>query len=202
MSARRTENRGRDRAQHQPANWRRSRVYASRVRPRYPARNPASASRSASVKAGWMVARAVEEVVAVSRAPPGTAGTWDAGPPQALAMNDSRNVWHPSRASYTTVVVDAPSRPRPNAPYRRLGAQVWGVIRITPQEQRYASASALACGSRLAMMQGVIFKVAVRPASLLPVQTASAQTRRMGRRARCGFRGSGRAASRFRRRWR
>ncbi|MFY9865306.1 MAG: hypothetical protein WAK58_15945 [Trebonia sp.] len=50
------------------------------------------------------------------------------------------------------------------------------------------------------MMQGVIFKVAVRPASLLPVQTASAQTRRMGRRARRGFRGSGRAASRFRRR--
>jgi hypothetical protein len=33
-------------------NWRRSRAYASLVRPRYPARNPASASRSASENAG------------------------------------------------------------------------------------------------------------------------------------------------------
>jgi hypothetical protein len=31
MSARRTENSGRDRARHQPVNWRRSSVYASRV---------------------------------------------------------------------------------------------------------------------------------------------------------------------------
>ena len=51
-------------------------------------------------------------------------------------------------------------------------------------------------GSRLATMQRVIFKVAVHPASLLPVQAASARTRRMGRQARCGFHGSGRAASR------
>jgi hypothetical protein len=40
-------------------------------------------------------------------------------------------------------------------------------------------------------MQRVIFKVAVHPASLLPVQAASAQTRRMGRQVRCGFHGSG-----------
>jgi hypothetical protein len=51
-------------------------------------------------------------------------------------------------------------------------------------------------GARLATMQRVIFKVAVHPASLLPVQPALAQTRRMGRRARCGFHSSGRAASR------
>ena len=53
MSARRTANRLRERARHQLVNWRRSSAYASRVRPRYPARNPASASRSASLNAGW-----------------------------------------------------------------------------------------------------------------------------------------------------
>ena len=60
MSARRTANRGRERARHQVVNWRRSSAYASRVRPRYPARNPARASRSGSVKAGWIVASAVD----------------------------------------------------------------------------------------------------------------------------------------------
>ena len=52
MPARRTANKDSQRIRHQLVNWRRSRVQASRVRPRYPARNPASASRSASVKAG------------------------------------------------------------------------------------------------------------------------------------------------------
>jgi hypothetical protein len=46
------------------------------------------------------------------------------------------------------------------------------------------------------MMQRVIFKVAVHPAGLLPVQAASAQARRMRRQARCRFHGSGPAASR------
>ena len=50
---------------HQAVNWRRSSVQASPVRPRYPARKPASARRSDSVKAGWMVTRAVAGVVAV-----------------------------------------------------------------------------------------------------------------------------------------
>jgi hypothetical protein len=45
-------------------------------------------------------------------------------------------------------------------------------------------------------MQRVIFKVTVHLASLLPVQAASVQTRRMRRQARCRFHGSGRAASR------
>src|ERR1700722_12531935 len=63
MSARRTENSGSDRLRHQLVNWRRSRVYASRVRPRYPARNPASASRSESVNTGWTGTRDVEGVV-------------------------------------------------------------------------------------------------------------------------------------------
>jgi hypothetical protein len=60
MSARRTANRATGRVRHQLANWRRSRAYASRVRPRYPARNPARANRSASVKTGWIVASAVD----------------------------------------------------------------------------------------------------------------------------------------------
>ena len=54
-----------ERARHQLANWRRSRALASRVRPRYPARNPARANRSASVKAGWIVASAVDGAAVV-----------------------------------------------------------------------------------------------------------------------------------------
>src|SRR6516162_1847218 len=65
MSARRTANSARDRARHQLVNWRRSSAYASRVRPRYPARNPARASRSASVKAGWIMTRAVDGAAVV-----------------------------------------------------------------------------------------------------------------------------------------
>src|SRR5271165_5600270 len=65
MSDRRTANKTRDRALHQVVNWRRSRAYASRVRLRYPARNPARASRSASVKAGWIVASAVDGAAVV-----------------------------------------------------------------------------------------------------------------------------------------
>ena len=65
MSARRTANKPRERARHQVVNWRRSSAYASRVRPRYPARNPASARRSASVKAGWIVTRAVDGAAVV-----------------------------------------------------------------------------------------------------------------------------------------
>src|ERR1700722_16481613 len=82
MSARRTENSGSERARHQPANCRRSRVYASRVRPRYPARNPASASRSASVNAGWCTREEEWDGGAIG-APPGTAGTREAGPHHA-----------------------------------------------------------------------------------------------------------------------
>jgi hypothetical protein len=63
MSARRTANRCRERARHQVVNWRRSSAYASRVSPRYPARKPASASRSASLNAGCRGTRAL--VVAV-----------------------------------------------------------------------------------------------------------------------------------------
>src|SRR2546429_8269674 len=65
MSARRTANKDRDRARHQLVNWRRSSAYASRVRPRYPARKPARATRSASVKTGWIVASAADGAAVV-----------------------------------------------------------------------------------------------------------------------------------------
>src|SRR5450631_2136158 len=65
MSARRTANKAKERVRHQVVNWRRSSAYASRVSPRYPARNPARASRSGSVKAGWMVTRAVDGAAVV-----------------------------------------------------------------------------------------------------------------------------------------
>jgi hypothetical protein len=65
MSARRTVNRARERARHQVVNWRRSSAYASLVKPQYPARNPARASRSASVNAGWIMTRAVDGAVVV-----------------------------------------------------------------------------------------------------------------------------------------
>src|SRR5256885_14365937 len=65
MSARRTADRETERARHQVVNWRRSSAQASRIRPRYPARNPARANRSASVKAGWIVASAVDGAAVV-----------------------------------------------------------------------------------------------------------------------------------------
>ena len=55
-------------------------AYASRVKPRYPARNPASASRSGSVKAGWIAASAVDGA-AVVIGHPGRAGTGRLGKP-------------------------------------------------------------------------------------------------------------------------
>jgi hypothetical protein len=58
-------NRARERARHQVVNWRRSSAYASLVKPQYPARNPARASRSAPVKAGWIMTSAVDGAVVV-----------------------------------------------------------------------------------------------------------------------------------------
>jgi len=65
MSARRTANGEMERVRHQAVNWRRSSAQASRVRLRYPARNPARANRSASVKAGLIVASAVDGAAVV-----------------------------------------------------------------------------------------------------------------------------------------
>jgi hypothetical protein len=77
MSARRTANKPRQRARHQVVNWRKSSAYASRVRARYPARYPARASRSGSVKAGWIVARAVDGAAVVNgHLPAGLGPSW------------------------------------------------------------------------------------------------------------------------------
>src|SRR5947208_12310 len=65
MSGRRTADTLRERARHQVVNWRRSSAYASLVRARYPARYPARARRSGSVKAGWIMASAVDGAAVV-----------------------------------------------------------------------------------------------------------------------------------------
>src|ERR1700730_9650368 len=102
MSARRTANRGRERARHQVVNWRRSSAYASRVSPRYPARNPARASRSGSVKAGWIVTSAVDgAAVVIGHLPaglePGRLGQFR---PQRLKRKPT--VSRPARSRYAT----------------------------------------------------------------------------------------------------
>src|SRR5438876_4382163 len=80
MSARRAWNRRKWCWWHQLAYWRRSSSYASRVRPLYPARNPASASLSVLVNTGATGMRAAESVVVVIGHLPGQAETREAGP--------------------------------------------------------------------------------------------------------------------------
>src|ERR1700750_216654 len=110
ISARRTANKDRDRARHHVVNWRRSSAYASRVRPRYPARNPARATRSASVKTDWIVASAVDGTAVVIGAPPGQAGTGKAGPVPVPAVQRNPNVSRLARARY--VGNEQATRPR------------------------------------------------------------------------------------------
>jgi hypothetical protein len=65
--------------------------------------------------------REVESVAAAIMAPPGTAGTREAGPSQVPAMNDARNVRRQRRAGYTTIGHRSRSRPPARlAPYRRF----------------------------------------------------------------------------------
>ena len=101
MSARRTANSIRERTRHQVVNWRRSSAYASRVSPRYPARNPARASRSGSVKAGWIVTSAVDGAVVIGHLPaglePGRLGQFR---PQQLKRKPT--VSRPARSRYAT----------------------------------------------------------------------------------------------------
>jgi hypothetical protein len=77
MSARRTANKPRQRSRRRVVNWRKSSAYASRVSPQYPARYPARASRSGSVKAGWIVVRAVDgAAVVIGHLPAGLGPSW------------------------------------------------------------------------------------------------------------------------------
>src|SRR6516164_7591240 len=87
MSARRAWDKRRWCWWHQLAYWRRSSSYASRVRPLYPARNPASASRSVLVNTGATGMRAAEGVVVVIGHLPGraeTPGGWAAVAPATM----------------------------------------------------------------------------------------------------------------------
>ena len=77
---------------HQAVNWRRSSAYASRVSPRYPVRNPASASRSASVKTGRIVARAVDGVAVVIGNLPAGLRPWRLGQLRVPAIERKPNV--------------------------------------------------------------------------------------------------------------
>src|SRR6266700_4699229 len=85
ISARRTANSLTEWLRHHAGNWRRSSAYAALVSPRYSARNPASASRSASLNAGWIGTRAAVVVVAVIGYLPVRAETGEAGPAAASA---------------------------------------------------------------------------------------------------------------------
>jgi len=99
-------------------NWRRSSVYASRVRPRYPARNPASASRSASVNAGWTGTRAVV-VVVIGYLPVGPRpGSW-----ASHGLSNDTSPRSSSRARHVMspcAIRTEPSAALGNAPDRRL----------------------------------------------------------------------------------
>src|SRR5580692_6952258 len=102
MSARRTANRLRERARHQVVNWRRSSAYASRVSPRYPARNPARASRSASVKAGWIGTRTAVGAVAVIGYLPDGLGPGGLGQPQVPAIERKPNLGRVRQSHHVT----------------------------------------------------------------------------------------------------
>src|SRR5215831_10286766 len=102
MSARRTANKFREWTRHQVVNWRMSSAYASRVSPRYPARNPARASRSGSVKAGWIVARAVDGAVVVIGHLPGRPGPERLGHLQVPAIERKPNLSRGGQSRHVT----------------------------------------------------------------------------------------------------
>jgi hypothetical protein len=100
MPARRTANRATERVRHQLVSWRRSRAQASRVRPRYPARNPARATRSAWVKTGWIVASAADgTAVVIGHLPAGLEpGSW-ASPGPSSSTETHRKLPGPGHAT-------------------------------------------------------------------------------------------------------
>src|SRR5215469_482359 len=123
MSARRTANRCRDRTRHQLVNWRRSSAYASRVRPRYPARNPASASRSASVKAGWIRTRAVDGAAVVIGHLPAGLRPGGLGQLRVPAIERNLNVSRLSQSQRVTARSESGRYRQPeNVRDRRVGA--------------------------------------------------------------------------------
>jgi hypothetical protein len=85
-----------DRARHQVVNWRRSRAQASRVRPRYPARNPARASRSGVGEGGLDRGERGGWGGSGHRAPPGRAGTGRLGQSRSQRSYGNPNQRKPS----------------------------------------------------------------------------------------------------------
>src|SRR5215831_12933227 len=123
MSARRTANKFREWTRHQVVNWRMSSAYASRVSPRYPARNPARASRSGLVKAGWIVARAVDGAAVVIGHLPGRPGPERLGHLQVPAVERKPNLSGAvSHAMSQPAAGQSQATYQSSAPDRRIGA--------------------------------------------------------------------------------
>src|SRR5437867_4259232 len=102
ISARRTAYKARERGRHQAVNCRRSSAYASLVRPRYPARNPARASRSASVNAGWIMMIAVDGVEMVIGHLPAGLEPGGLGQLRVPAIEQNLNVSRVSQSQHVT----------------------------------------------------------------------------------------------------
>ena len=93
------------------------RVKASLVRPRYLARNPARASRSASVKAGWIVASAMDgAAVVIGTSRPG--GNRKLGQSRSQRLNGNPNVNRLPGSRYATS--EQAPQGLGNAPDRRI----------------------------------------------------------------------------------
>src|SRR5215469_11307108 len=115
MSGRRASNRRTWCCRHQLAYWRRSRAYASRVKPVYPARKPANARRSALVNTGSAMAITVvgDDVVVVIGHLPDPAETRRAGPAAGPSDDDSP---HRERAAAITQGQGPQVRHHPGSP--------------------------------------------------------------------------------------
>jgi hypothetical protein len=95
--------------QAQQVNWRRSSSYASRVRPLYPAKNPANASRSVLVNTGAVETRAADGVVVVIRHLRDRAETRRLGQPWPQQMEPT--VRRPRRSRQVTIRALARAHP-------------------------------------------------------------------------------------------
>jgi hypothetical protein len=101
-------------------SWRLPRLDTKVTSSRYPARYPARASRSGSVKAGWIVARAVDGAAVVIGHLPAGLGP-ELGQPRLPAVKRKLNVSRPAGSRYVTdEQVPVNSSSRENAPYRRI----------------------------------------------------------------------------------
>src|SRR6516165_3185437 len=142
MSARRTANRFREWARHQEVNWRKSSAYASRVSPRYPARNPARANRSASVKMGWIVASAVDGAAVVIGHLPAGLKPGGLCQPQVPAIERKPNVSRLGRSHHVTVPCALPM-----SASRDIRAQTEYLQLVFDWTWRYAGAQIVQFGS-------------------------------------------------------